>query len=135
MSTEARPRERGHTIHYPEFVVWSAVFVGVPAWAVHLVFEAAIVGFTDEHHGWEWTMHAMTAFTAVLTLAGMAICLDLYRRAERARRDAPPVNEDDDASDIALSRFLGLMGFLFGVANLALILAEGSYVIFVRRGG
>jgi hypothetical protein len=65
----------------------------------------------------------------------MAICYDLYRRAEHARRDAPPAAEDDDASDVALSRFLGLLGLLIGIANLALILAEGSYVIFVRRGG
>src|SRR5690242_5580034 len=133
MSTEAR--RRGNTIHYPEVVVWAAAFVGIAAWMSHLVFLAAMVGFTDEHRGWEWTLHVATAFTALVTLAGMAICFDLYRRAERARRDAPPASEDDESSDIALSRFLGLLGLLLGVANLALILAEGSYVIFVRRGG
>jgi hypothetical protein len=128
-------RERAHTLHYPEVVVWSAVVVGIPAWIVHLVFEAAMVRFTDVHPGWEWTLHAATAMTALVTLAGTLVCYDLFRRAERARRDDPPVAEDDDASDVALSRFLGLLGMLLGITNIVLILAEGSYVILVRRGG
>jgi hypothetical protein len=130
-----RTATRGSTLHYPEVVVWTAAGIGIPAWIAHLVFEAAMVRFTDVHHGWEWTLHAATALTALVTLAGMAVCFDLYRRAERVRRTSPPVNEDDDASDVALSRFLGLVGVFIGIANLALILAEGSYVIFVRRGG
>jgi hypothetical protein len=36
---------------------------------------------------------------------------------------------------VTISRFLGYHGLLIGVTNLALILLEGSYVIFVRRGG
>jgi hypothetical protein len=127
--------KRGNTIHYPEFLVWTAAFVGVPAWIAHLVFEAAMVHFTDEHHGWEWTLHAATIFTALVTAAGIAICYDLYRRAEQTRRVEPPLAEDDDASDIALSRFLGMLGVFLGVANIVLILAEGSYVFFVRHGG
>ena len=126
---------RGHTVHYPEFVVWSAVLVGVPAWAVHLVFEASMVRFTDVHPGWEWTMHAMTVATALVTLLGIAICYDLYRRATLALRSAPRAAEDDDSSDVALSRFLGLIGVWFGIANLALILLEGLYIVVVRRGG
>ena len=136
MSTETRAtRERGHTIHYPEFVVWAAVFVGIPAWVSHLVFEAAMVHFTDEHHGWEWTLHAATLATALVTIAGLAVCADLYRRAERERRARPPLTEDDDASDIALSRFLGMLGVLLGISNLVLILVEGFYVLVVRHGG
>jgi hypothetical protein len=111
------------------------VFVGVPAWAVHLVFEAAMVHFTNEHHGWEWTLHAATIFTAMLTIAGIAICWDLFRRAEHARRNAPPLADEDDSSDIALSRFLGMLGVIVGVANLVLILVEGFYVLVVRHGG
>jgi hypothetical protein len=126
---------RATTVHYSETVVWSAVLIGIPAWIAHLVFEAAMVPFTGTHPGWEWTLHAATAVTAVVTLAGMAVCYDLFRRAERARRAAPPAAQDDESSAVALSRFLGLLGLFVGVANLALILAEGSYVIFVRGGG
>jgi hypothetical protein len=126
---------RGNTIHYPEFLVWSAAFVGIPAWAVHLVFEAAMVHFADEHHGWEWTLHAATILTALVTVAGIALCYDLYRRAEQSRRSEPPMADEDGSSDVALSRFLGLLGVILGVANLVLILVEGFYVLVVRHGG
>jgi hypothetical protein len=126
--------ERLTTLHYPEWTVWAAALVGIPAWMAHLVFEAAMVRFTDTHPGWEWTLHAATAVTALLTLAGIVICVDLLRRVEQDRRDAPAAL-DDAASPVAVSRFLAVFGLLVGVANLALILAEGSYVILVRRGG
>jgi len=125
----------GRPLHYSGFVVWSAVLAGIPAWIAHLVFEAAMVRFTAVHPGWEWTLHAATALTALVTIAGIAICLDLYRRAESTRRATPAAAVEDDASDVALSRFLGALGLLVGVTNLVLILAEGSYVIFVRHGG
>jgi hypothetical protein len=126
---------RATTLHYSERVVWCAVLVGIPAWMAHLVFEASMVGFTDTHPGWDWTLHAGTVVTALATLAGTIICLDLYRRAGAARRDAPPEGRDDDASAVTLSRFLGAFGSLLGIINLALILLEGSYVILVRHGG
>jgi len=126
---------RGDTLHYSELVVWTAVLIGIPAWIAHLVFEAAMVRFTEVHPGWEWTLHAVTALTAVVTLAGMAVCFDLIRRADRARRAAPPAAEEDEASDVALSRFIGIFGLLLGLSNLVLILAEGSYVLLVRHGG
>jgi hypothetical protein len=125
---------RSDTLHYSEKVVWTAVLIGIPAWIAHLVFEAAMVDFTGAHPGWEWTLHAATALTALPTLAGIAICFDLYRRTGPAR---PPAPDDDagEASPVALSRFLGALGMFVGVTNLALILLEGSYVILVKRGG
>jgi hypothetical protein len=119
-------------VRYSEPLVWTAALIGIPAWLTHLVFEAAMIQYTTTHPGWRWTLHLATVVTAVATLAGMAICLELVRAANRTEPDAP---EDDDASAANISRFLGVLGLLIGVANLALILMEGSYVIFVRRGG
>ena len=127
----------GALIRYPERVVWTAALIGVPAWIAHLVFEAAMTQYTTAHPGWRWTLHLATALTALVTLTGMAVCADLVRLANRSEPGLAGFNraEDDDASTANISRFLGYLGLLIGVTNLALILMEGSYVIFVRRGG
>jgi hypothetical protein len=119
-------------VRYSEGVVWTAVLGGIPAWLAHLIFVAAMTPYTTTHPGWRWTLHLATAVTALATLAGMAICFDLLRVANRYETTPVP---DDDASAATISRFLGVLGLLIGTANLALILLEGSYVIFVRRGG
>ena len=62
---------RGDLLRYREPVVWTAVLIGVPAWIVHLVFTAAMVQFTTDHSGWRWSLHAATAITALITVAGM----------------------------------------------------------------
>jgi hypothetical protein len=122
---------RGALLRYRERVVWIAALIGVPAWIAHLSFLAAMVPFTDDHPGWDWTFHAATAVTALVTLAGMAVCWDLWRLAGHTVTDP----DTPDASPPALSRFLAFFGLLIGAINLALILVEGSYVVFVRRGG
>jgi hypothetical protein len=128
MNVPSRP-----LVRYSEPLVWTAALIGIPAWIAHLIFEAAMTPYTTAHPGWRWTMHLATVVTALVTIAGMTICFDLMRAANRG---APPGRLDaDDASAANLSRFLGTFGLLIGVANLALILMEGSYVIFVRRGG
>ena len=126
MTAPAAPLLRYHTR-----VVWLAALIGIPAWIAHLTFLAAMVPYTDDHPGWDWTLHAATAVTALVTLAGAALCFDLWRRAGS-------VEPDTDTADLnpsALSRFIGFFGLATGVTNLVLILAEGSYVFFVRRGG
>ena len=123
---------RGALLRYREPTVWVAALIGIPAWIAHLTFLAVMVPVTDDHPGWEWTLHAATAFTAVVTLAGMAVCFDLWRVAGR-RGVADP--DTADLTPPALSRFLAFFGLLVGATNLALILVEGSYVLFVRRGG
>jgi hypothetical protein len=119
-------------VRYSETTVWTAALIGIPAWIAHLIFEAAMTPYTTAHAGWRWTLHLATAVTALVTIAGMAICFDLLRVANRG---ATADLEADDASATNISRFLGTFGLLIGVSNLALILMEGSYVIFVRRGG
>ena len=71
--------------------------IGIPAWIAHLMFVAAMVRFTDSHSQWEWTLHAATAVTALVTIAGMAVCFDLLarggpldHRSRHSRRHASP---------------------------------------------
>jgi len=125
MSTPAAP-----LLHYRPRAVWLAALIGIPAWIAHLTFLAAMVPYTDEHPGWDWTLHAATAITALVTLAGIAVCFDLWRRAGVTEPDS----DTTDLNPSALSRFIGFFGLVTGVTNLVLILAEGSYVILVRRG-
>ncbi len=108
----AGPVRRGVT-------VWYAAFGGVGAWTVHLVFEAAIVRWTADVHGWEWILHAATALCAAATLAAMALAWRLRIVAGDA--------DESGADDAGQLRFLGNLGLLVGAINLALILIEGAY--------
>jgi len=122
---------RTTVLRYREPTVWIAALIGIPAWIAHLTFVAAMVRFTDIHSQWEWTLHAATAITALVTIAGMAVCFDLWRVAGRSVADP----DTPDVTPPALSRFLGFFGLLVGATNLVLILVEGSYVLLIHRGG
>lgn len=101
-------------------VLWWFPLAGpIGAWTVHLVFLASWVRHGC-NTGTEWPMHLVTAVTAVIALAGIV----LSRRLVRLGADA----EDADTAAGRL-RFLGLLGLVVGIFNLALILLEGSYVL------
>jgi membrane protein YdbS with pleckstrin-like domain len=121
---------RSNLLRHRESTVWIAALIGIPAWIAHLTFVAAMVHFTDTHSGWEWTLHAATAITALATIAGMLVCFELWRAAGRSVSDP----DTPDVTPPALSRFLGFFGLLVGATNLVLILVEGSYVVLVRHG-
>lgn len=102
--------------------LWFAVLGGIAAWLVHLGFVSAFVQYTCNVHGTVWVQHAVTAVTAVITLLAMALAFE-YARAGTDALDA-----DTHSAQL---RFLGLFGLIVGAINLALILLEGSYVIFL----
>lgn len=104
------------------FAVWFAVTGGIGAWLLHLTVAASLVRLLCEYPGWTWVLHVDTAVTAAVALAAMVMSAALVR--------VSPDPEDADTPGGQL-RFLGLLGLLFGAINLALILLEGSYAIFL----
>jgi hypothetical protein len=108
------------------FATWFAVTGGIGAWIAHLVFSASIVRLLCDYPGWTWVLHVATALTAAVTLVAMAMSVALVREG----RD----REDADTPGGQLT-FLGLLGLMVGAINLALILLEGSYAIFLEPCG
>ncbi len=102
---------------------WFAVLGGIGAWMVHLTYSASVVRLTCEHPGLIWSIHAVTALTALVTVLAIAMAAALVRES------ADPESAGTRGGQL---RFLGLMGLLVGAINLALILLEGSFAIFLR---
>jgi hypothetical protein len=102
---------------------WFAVLGGVGAWMVHLTYAASVVRLTCEHPSLIWTIHGVTAVTALVTVAAIAMSAALVREGSDAESAGTRAGQ---------FRFLGLMGLLVGAINLALILLEGSFAIFLR---
>jgi hypothetical protein len=93
---------------------WYAVVAPIVAWLVHLCAEASLVQHTCNSSGTQWPMHAVTAVCVVATLSAMAVALRI------AQAPSSPW------------RFIGLLGVILAGANLALIVLEGSYVLFIK---
>jgi hypothetical protein len=115
----ASPLRRG-------FEVWYAVLGGIGAWIVHLLFLVSAEHWTDLHRQYAWTLHAVTVVCALATI----VALILARRLFLAASGSDPASNDDAGQLL----FLAQLGLLIGVINLALILLEGSYVLFIPRG-
>jgi hypothetical protein len=109
---DAGPIRRG-------LVVWYGVVGGLAAWTVHLVFEAAVVRWTFDVHGYTWILHAATVICGLATLASMWV-------AWRLRTIAGDADESSN-EDAGQLLFLGNLGLLFGTINLLLIILEGVY--------
>jgi hypothetical protein len=106
--------------------VWYAAFGGIVAWAPHLMFVVSFEHWTFLHSEYRWTLHAATAICALATVAAMLLARRLLVIA--AGSDPSGI---DDAGQLL---FLAQLGLLVGAINLALILLEGSYVLFIPRG-
>ncbi len=106
-------------------LVWYAVFGGLGAWIVHLVFVVGAEHWSHTHPRYSWTLNASTVVCAAATV----VALGLAWRLLRAAGDADPAATDDAGQLV----FLAQVGLLVGAINLALILLEGSYVLFIPR--
>ncbi len=102
--------------------LWFAVLGGIAAWTVHLLVLSAITRFTCNQEGTRWVMDLITLVTALVTVVAMWLCVGLVR-----------ASKDDEAADTLTgnTRFLGVFGLMVGGVNLALILLEGSYALFL----
>ncbi|MDQ1374633.1 MAG: hypothetical protein QOJ09_1971 [Actinomycetota bacterium] len=104
--------------------LWYGFSVGPVTWAIHIVGDAALVQYACNATRWHWTLHALTLATAIPTAIGLAICLSIARRIP---------DPEDAASPAGRTDFLAKVGALTSAISLALILLEGSYVLFIRR--
>lgn len=104
---------------------WGAVIVSTGAWIVHLVFSVAYTtgALGDCATFPEWPIHAATAITGVACLVTLAISIWITRLA----------NATTEGSDSAQWHFLGMLGVGTSIFNFVLIVAEGSFVLFLWR--
>lgn len=106
--------------------VWYAAFGGIGAWIVHLMFVVSAEHWSYLHHQWSWTLHAATGLCATATLAAIALAWRL--------RTIAVGHDPSGTDDTGQLLFLAQVGLLVGAINLALILLEGAYVVFIPRG-
>ncbi|HEX2063087.1 MAG TPA: hypothetical protein VHE80_01560 [Acidimicrobiales bacterium] len=120
MSADEQVQER---VQAGGFWTWYGVLVGIVAWMIHITLVASIVEFTcTAGDAWLWASHLATVVTGAATAYGMWLCMKMIRGA-----GAP-----ETAGDLAGSTsFLGMFGLITGALSLALILLEGSYVLFI----
>jgi hypothetical protein len=125
-SQEQQPAPEPGSLREGGLRVWFAVVGPIGAWMFHLVFLASISRYSCRSHWATWAQHAVTLAMAALTVLAIWICVGLVRQGK-----------DDDAAATreGRARFLGYFGLINGVANLALIALEGSYVLFIHRCG
>lgn len=132
--TAAAEARRAHSIASAvreAVLVWYAVLGGIAAWTIHLLALSSLVRFTCNAHGYVWLMHLFTVVTLAMTIVAMLLCRRMLRSGAEADGD-----ESSD-SEGGRTQFLGRLGMIVGVTNLALISVEGLYVFVLasRRCG
>jgi len=120
MSADEQVQER---VEAGGFWTWYGVLAGIALWMVHITFVSSIVEFTcTEGDAWLWASHLVTVLTGAATVYAMWICIRMIKGA----------GAEETAGNLAGSTsFLGMFGLITGGLSLALILLEGSYVLFI----
>ncbi len=111
--------------------VWYAAFGGIAAWIVHFLFIISAEHWTFLHSQYRWTLHAATVICALATIAALVLAARLLQIAGEGGPGSDDSESNEDAGQL---RFLAHLGLLVGAINLALILLEGSYALFIPRG-
>ncbi len=115
---------------------WSAIAGSTAAWATHLVFSGAWSVFGGRaragpaascSYGSVWPLHVATLVTGLACVLAFVAGAVVYRHRDGA--------DSGEGTIAAQYRFLGLVGMGTAIINLVLILAEGSYVFFLRSCG
>jgi hypothetical protein len=104
--------------------VWVAAVGPIGAWAVHEVTLGSLSRLSCNSHAFTWLQHATTVAMAGFVLG----CIFVSARLIRAGGS----DSEESGSPGGRIKFIGMFGVLVGVANLALILLEGSYVVFIH---
>jgi hypothetical protein len=103
-------------------LVWIALSAGTVAWITHLMVLASVVEYVHDHHA-SWIFHVTNAGAVAVALAAMALCWVMVREG---------ADDEGAGTPAGRIRFLGLLGLLINGINLLLIVAEGTYVFFIR---
>jgi hypothetical protein len=106
--------------------VWYAALGGIAAWTVHFLFIVSAEHWSYLHSEYGWTLHAATAVCALATIVALVLAARLHAIASGS-----DPSSNDDAGQLL---FLAQLGLLVGAINLALILLEGAYAVFIPRG-
>ncbi|CAN5165085.1 hypothetical protein BH18ACT4_BH18ACT4_00600 [soil metagenome] len=121
-SDDVEPSGPSTTAPQGGLLVWTAVLIGIGAWMTHVAAQSSLAQFVCTRHEYEWVLHAITVATVLPVLAGMAFCYRLVRSSP---------DGEEVGSALGRNHFLGLFGLLVGAINVALILLEGTYAVFI----
>jgi len=103
-------------------LLWTSALGGIGLWMIHITAVSGLAKYACNSHGALWTLHLATLVTGLLTAAGMFICFGVMRATD----------DDESAGSLAGNHnFVGIFGLITGAFSLALILLEGSYVLFL----
>jgi hypothetical protein len=113
-------------------LVWFPLVGSIGAWTMHVLYIAGATRWTCNDPSMAWTMHAMTAAMVAVCLLCLSLAWHLARSA-----DVGPGDHDLDRPG-ARRLFLGKLGVIVSLFNLAVIILEELYVLGlhpVRCGG
>jgi hypothetical protein len=117
--------ERARRQHIRGVVLVFALWLPIFFWLAHLASMAALVGYVANNREKWWIFWIDTGLCAAGTIACMVVAVVVGVSVGA---------HEDDGSPEGRTRFLAWQALLAGFANLALILAEGSYVAFISVG-
>jgi hypothetical protein len=99
---------------------WASIAVSIVAWMAHLIGSAGTVAFAREQDA-KWLLHLGTLVAVLVVVAAGAASLYVLARSKTA--------EDEESAHQL--HFLGVLGAVTALFNLVLVLAEGSFVIWL----
>jgi hypothetical protein len=119
-ASEAAPvRHRGIKVAY--------IFGGsTGAWMTHLFFASSFVEYSCNAHGTGWYQHLATLLCAGVAAHATWVAYGLHREGQRDTEDA--------GTSFGANNFIGVVGVIVGLANLLLILGEGSFSALIHPG-
>ncbi len=105
-----------------ELIGWTAVAFPIAIWMGHLIYSAAMVEVACTH-GLLWAINVGTVVAGLWVVGHLLSAVYVVLRA--------PTGSTTTRGPIEQLRFLGILGITSAVFNLALIIGEGTYAIFI----
>jgi hypothetical protein len=125
MREDVSEKERAYRLHTLGVVGVLTLWLPIFFWMAHLASLAALAPYIGNHPSKWWLWWVDTGVFAAGTIACILIAI-----AVGVSMNAP----EDEGDAEGRNRFLAWHVVLAGLANLALILAEGSMILFISVG-